>query len=50
LQLADISGKKEEILKDNIYQLATKSKNKNNRDLCRAANEFKRATKLEITQ
>jgi hypothetical protein len=43
MKRTDISGKKkEEYLKDKINELATNSKNKNVRDLCRGINYFKR--------
>jgi hypothetical protein len=43
VKLVDISGtKKREYLKDKINELATRSKNKNIRDLYRGVNEFKR--------
>jgi hypothetical protein len=42
---ADISGIKE-YLKDKINELATNSKNKNNRDLYRGINGFKRGYQL----
>jgi predicted NACHT family NTPase len=35
-------NKKREYLKDGINELATNSKNKNIRDLCKRINEFKR--------
>jgi hypothetical protein len=41
-------NKKRQYLKDKIYELATKSKNKNIRDLYRG-NDFKRVTNLEVT-
>jgi hypothetical protein len=37
-----IGNKKGEFLKDKIDELTTNSKNKNNRDVYRGANEFKR--------
>jgi hypothetical protein len=42
-------NKKREFLKGKINELATKSKNKNIRDLYGGINEFKRATNLEET-
>jgi chemotaxis methyl-accepting protein methylase len=41
-------NKNREYLKDRIKDLATKSKNKNIRDLYRRVNEFKRGTNLEV--
>jgi hypothetical protein len=40
-------NKKEEYLKDKIYELARNSKNKNIRDLNRGTNEFKRGYQPE---
>jgi hypothetical protein len=43
VKLEEISRKKREYLKDKINELASNSKIKNNRDLSRGINEFKRA-------
>jgi hypothetical protein len=42
VKLADILGIKREYINNNNNSLATRSKNKNTRDLFRAINEFKK--------